>query len=221
MSSKVVSGSRAAEAVPFDWGRPAPCPSGRPAQARLPGPSGQAADGGELEARLAELERQAAGARQEGFRDGEAAGFQRAAANLEPLMDRLARTVEEIAALRTRIRREAEADLVKLALAIARRILYREVHSDPEALLGLVKAALDKLDAREVQRLRLHPQDAAVVEGRLKRDRLPAHFEVTPDAGLERGAAVFETARGTFDASMETQLEEIGRGLADRMVRRA
>jgi flagellar assembly protein FliH len=38
---------------------------------------------------------------------------------------------------------------------------------------------------------------------------------VTPDPGLERGAAVLETARGELDASIETQLAEIERGFAD------
>jgi flagellar biosynthesis/type III secretory pathway protein FliH len=34
---------------------------------------------------------------------------------------------------------------------------------------------------------------------------------------LERGAILVETARGKLDASLETQLAEIGRGLTDRL----
>ena len=41
-------------------------------------------------------------------------------------VERLARTIDELAGLRPRLRREAEADMVKLALAIARRVLRRE-----------------------------------------------------------------------------------------------
>ena len=37
------------------------------------------------------------------------------------------------------------------------------------------------------------------------------------DGTLERGAILVETARGKLDASLETQLTEIGRGLADRL----
>jgi flagellar biosynthesis/type III secretory pathway protein FliH len=39
------------------------------------------------------------------------------------------------------------------------------------------------------------------------------------DPALEHGAAVFETTRGNLDASVETQLREIGQGLTDRLDR--
>jgi flagellar biosynthesis/type III secretory pathway protein FliH len=37
------------------------------------------------------------------------------------------------------------------------------------------------------------------------------------DGTLERGAILIDTARGKLDASLEVQLAEIGRGLADRL----
>ncbi len=219
MSSKVVTGIQAAEAESFDWGGQTGVPPLRPATAKQ-APQAEADEkAAEFEARLAEMEKKIAAARQEGWREGEAAGVKRATASLEPVLERLARTIEEIASLRTRFRREAEADLVRLALAMARRILNREVHSDPEALLGLVKAALGKIDARQTQRLRMHPQDLAAIESHLKRLGFPEGLEVLADRTLERGAAVFETSLGTLDASIETQLEEIERGLTDRLAR--
>jgi flagellar assembly protein FliH len=48
---------------------------------------------------------------------------------------------------------------------------------------------------------------------------LPQRVEVVSDPGLERGAAVFDSNRGALDASVETQLSEIERGLTD-LVRR-
>ena len=74
---------------------------------------------------------------------------------------KLARSIEELTGARPRYRREAEQDVVALALAIARRILHRELTVAPDALLGLVKAALDKLEAREVHQVRVSRQDAA------------------------------------------------------------
>jgi len=41
--------------------------------------------------------------------------------------------------------------------------------------------------------------------------------EVVPDASREPGTLIFETERGNLDASVESQLEEIERGLADRL----
>jgi flagellar assembly protein FliH len=44
-------------------------------------------------------------------------------------------------------------------------------------------------------------------------------IEVLADSRLEPGAVIFETARGNLDASIETQLQEIQRGLSDRLHR--
>jgi flagellar biosynthesis/type III secretory pathway protein FliH len=90
---------------------------------------------------------------------------------------------------------------------------------DPAALLGLVKAALDQLDLRETHRLRMHPQDAPAIEQRLRALGIPQRLEVVGDPALERGAAVFETSRGEMDASVDTQLAEISRGLTDLVER--
>src|SRR5207245_183547 len=85
-----------------------------------------------------------------GIREGEAAGRARATAEVQPVIDRLTRSIEEISGLRARLRAEAEADLVQLSLAIARRVLRREIALDPEALHGLILGALQKLQGQEV-----------------------------------------------------------------------
>ena len=63
--------------------------------------------------RLAQLKQQyeerAREAHEAGLREGEAAGHQRAAAEVQPVIDRLARCIEEIGGLRARLRAEARA----------------------------------------------------------------------------------------------------------------
>jgi flagellar biosynthesis/type III secretory pathway protein FliH len=44
-----------------------------------------------------------------------------------------------------------------------------------------------------------------------------AALEVLPDPKLPRGAVTFEIARGALDASVDTQLREIERGLVDEI----
>ena len=166
-----------------------------------------------------EWQRRVTEAHAAGVREGEAAGRSRAAAELQPLLERLARTIEELAALRPQLRREAEADMVKLAIAIARRVIRREVGIDAEALHGLVLGALEKLQAQEVSRVRVHPSQAAAIAALLREKSGGIGIEVVSDLSGDPGAAVFETARGNLDASVESQLGEIERGLADALRR--
>lgn len=154
-----------------------------------------------------------------GVREGEAAGRQRAAAELQPVIDRLGRAIDEIGGLRARLRAEAEADLIQLSLAIARRVLRRELAIDPEALHGLVLGALEKLSGQEISRVRVNPAHAALVTESLRQNSASDKVQVIADPSRELGTVIFETQRGNLDASVESQLQEIERGLADRLRR--
>jgi len=156
---------------------------------------------------------------QQGFQEGQAAARCESATQIETMNLQLARAVEELSGLRPRFRHEAEEDVVALSIAIARRILHRELTVAPEALLGLVKAALEKIDLREVHRVRVSRADAAMIAQHLEKMGLPRPIEVIADPGLERGSAILDSSRGALDASVETQLAEIERGFAD-LVRR-
>jgi len=162
---------------------------------------------------------QGSSAHQQAFQEGQAAARREYAAQTEAMSLQLARAVEELSGLRQRFRHEAEEDVVALAIAIARRILHRELTVAPEALLGLVKAALEKIDLREVHRVRVSRADAAMIAQHLEKMGLPRPIEVIADPGLERGSAILDSSRGALDASVETQLAEIERGFAD-LVRR-
>jgi flagellar assembly protein FliH len=178
-----------------------------------------ASEGGRRARPTDDAEEKIRSAHQQGVQEGRAAAREELAAQLEAMNVRMSRAIQEMSGMRQRFRHEAEEDVVALALAIARRILHRELTMAPDALLGLVKAALEKIEAREVHRVRIRPEDAPMVKQFLEKMGLPQKVEVISDPGLERGAAILDSSRGALDASVETQLEEIGRGLAD-LVRR-
>jgi flagellar assembly protein FliH len=218
MSSKLLRGQPEA-AAPVAWARVAgfDFPSGESSSAPsayIPEPGATFA--GKGTARMAaELEQRANAAYRKGFEEGQAAVRGSLAAEVEAMQGKLARAIEELTGLRARSRREAEQDVVALAIAVARRILHRELTVAPEALLGLVKAALDKMESREVHRVRVARSDAEAVRQFFERMGAPQRVEVLADPALEPGSVRLESAAGTLDASVDTQLEEIERGFAD------
>jgi flagellar assembly protein FliH len=224
MLSKILRAAEGASVEQVRWPKAGvPGVPSAATKARSGSQAGAGDDSGQAARRIKELEeqveRRATEARQEGFREGEAAGRSRAAAEAQPALEKLARSVEEIARLRPRLLRESEAELVELAMGIARRILRRELSVDAEALQGLVKGALEKLSAREICRIRAHPELEPGIRRCLEREA-QSGIQVIGDATLERGGILVETSRGKLDASLETQLAEIGRGLADRLPER-
>ena len=215
MSSRVLRPEDGAVSAPIVW-RPASGPTAQNSRPRAAEPAPVS------ESRLSEQEAEARtrAAYNQGLAAGEAAALQRMQQKLDPVLNGLNAMIAELASSRRRVRAEAEDDAVKLAIAIARRVLYRELATDPEAILGLVKAAFSKLNARETHRLRVSPSDAAAIQEHRAKLQLPPALEVTSDGSLTPGSAIFETSRGELDASVDTQLSEIDRGLTDVMKRR-
>jgi flagellar assembly protein FliH len=214
MSSKVLPPGDRRPVAAWAW-RQAREP--RPAETGPPDPTAEYAH--RLQELQAACEQRVREAHAAGIREGESRGRNQAAAELRPVLERLAHSVEETASLRPRLRREAETDLVRLSLAIARRILHRELAIDPHALRGVVMAAFERLNGQEVSRVRIHPDLAAPLTESLRALGGPSPPEVIADPLRDRGVLIFETSRGNLDASLETQLQEIERGLADRLRR--
>ena len=182
---------------------------------------GEVAD---LQKRISELERslqtEVAQARQTSFEEGRQKAHQEAAGEVAAALDRLAQKLNEVAALRNKIRTYAEMDIVRLGLAIAQRILRRELTTDPETIHGLVHAALQKIQNRDILKVRVYPAGAEALKASLARAGAAPAIQVVPDATLKTGDLLFETSVGELDASVETQLQEVERGLADRLALR-
>jgi flagellar assembly protein FliH len=211
MWCRLITGESATQAQPIAWRQ-----AGTQAGSAAPeaprtlysdqGPGGvqQAAD---------DVEQRVRGSHQQGLREGEAAAGRKLAEQMRIKVEQLGRSIEQLALHRAKIQREAEPELVRLALAIARRIMRRELSVDPDSLLGILKAGLEKIESAEAHRVRVHPDHAAIVAGLLEGAARP--IEVAADPGLAVGAVIFETAHGSVDVGLETQLKEIERGFAD------
>ena len=110
---------------------------------------------------------------------------------------------------------------MQLALSIARKILHREAQLDPLLLAGIVRVALEEMDAATGVRLRLHPQHSADWRHLLATQLEPADMpEIVEDPSQSLDACVLETAMGTAAFGLEVQLKEIEHGLMDILAAR-
>lgn len=177
-----------------------------------------------LERQLEQWQQQLPNQLREARAQGSAEGQQAATGKLQRQVDeaeqRLARLTEEVTRLKPQWRHEAEQDLVRLALAIARKVLHREAAVDPDVIVTLVRVALERLRGADVTRVRCAPMDVDRVREILQR-HTTAEVDVVADASLGPCGLAMETLRGTVDASLGTQLVEIERGLTDLLARKA
>jgi flagellar assembly protein FliH len=169
-----------------------------------------------LREKLRQLVSQTAAERQEAFEAGKQQGRQEARTELQPVLDRLNASVTQVLGMRSDLRGRAERDAVQLALMIAKRVLHRQLSVDESALTAIAHIAFDRLTRSESWRVTVHPQFAAAVTAALPGSHATrVHVDPDPDCAL--GTLIIHSAEGTIDASVDAQLEEISRGLTDRL----
>jgi flagellar assembly protein FliH len=162
------------------------------------------------EAHLAALEREAFA---KGFAQGERAGAEAAGQRGEATLHRLTDTLSELTTVRAEMIHQTERQMVHLALAIARRILHREVSLDPDLLLAMARVALERLGETARVTVRLHPEDYAAAGAARVAGFTSSNVTIVEDARLSRGACRVESDMGLLDVGIDAQLQEVGRAL--------
>ena len=154
---------------------------------------------------------------QETFAKGFAQGQQAAAAAAQQetaaLAQKLAATLDDLVRVRDQMIRHTEKQMVQLALAVARRVLHREMSVDPTAMLTLMRVALERVSDAARVTVRLHPADHQAVTAALADSPANDQVTVTADSRLPRGGCKVESEYGDIDAGVDAQIQEIARAL--------
>lgn len=221
MSARAVRASDGASVEPFDYGHAMPKPQKllsaltaprvahivRAGVTRAPETAAPGIDAAQAAAASADREAFA-----RGYAEGEAAGVAVAARQLDAQHARLAQAIEELAGLRDRLTERTERQVVELALAVAGRILHREVSLDRDLLLVMARVALDRLGDVPAATIRLHPDDEAAVR-RGRSDWPQGAIEVVADSSVRPGGCVVQSAAGDVDLGVDAQLREVSTAL--------
>ena len=155
--------------------------------------------------------------REEGRRAEREALAPTAAAEAERHRRQTAELIENFARERDRYLQAIEQDVVRLALAVAARILRREAQMDPLLLTGAVRVALGQLAATSEIRLRVPAKEADLWKETIALlPKLTGKPLVVADEGMLLGECVIESKVGTVDLGVRSQLSEIERGFFDR-----
>jgi flagellar assembly protein FliH len=192
---------------PFEWHTGgAHAPSSAPSRSVVDSP----ADPQVHQLTLANLEREAFA---KGFAQGERAGAEAAAKRGEAMLRRLTQTLEEITGLREQMIRQTEEQMVRLALAVARRVVHREVTLDKDLLIAMARVALDRLGESARVAVRLNPEDFQATVGAQSAAWSGTHVTVVADARVARGGCRIDSDFGALDAGVDAQIQELAHAL--------
>lgn len=165
-----------------------------------------------------------------GFKEGEAKGYREgfergrregreqaaaeASAGLSALQSAWTETLAAFTGVRDEIVHESQNEVLRFALALAERVVYRIIEVDPAVVQDQLAACVQMVAGATTLRIRVHPQDATLisemmpqVEAMLARN---AHVKLEADEAIEPGGCILQTQRGgEVDARISTQIERI------------
>jgi flagellar assembly protein FliH len=172
----------------------------------------------EFDARLAEEKRRAFEAGREQGRQAEREAQSGShAATQQQRTQQVVELIESFAEERDRYMGAVEHEVVKLALAVAARILRREAQMDPLLLTGAVRVALGQLSGSTQARLRVPEAELDLWREAIALvPNLAVRPAISTGEGMRLGDCVIETELGSVDLGIRAQLGEIERGFFDR-----
>jgi flagellar biosynthesis/type III secretory pathway protein FliH len=137
----------------------------------------------------------------------------------EPVLTSLAGAAGRLDLLEKQLVAEAEAEAVRLGLAVAAAVLRCTVERDPAWMDALVKRALQEVPDRRQVVVRMHPTDAENLRARVAviTAQVPGveRLEVASDQGLARGSCILQSQGTRLDISVDGCWKRLAEKLLD------
>ena len=150
---------------------------------------------------------------EKGAAEGEAAGFERATQKLEPLLESLQQALLQLGNLRQQTYQSIEQEVVELALAIARKVVCREIEVDKEVVVCVAREALSRVEDPGNIKIIMNPSDLQFInETKYQLSDLIGNIDkvtIEPGENIQSGGCVVETNLGEIDARIEKQLQAV------------
>jgi flagellar assembly protein FliH len=148
--------------------------------------------------------------RDEGFRHGLAVGHAQgqAAGEAKALQynQQFSQILAGIGQAVTALDETVADELVKLALAVARSVVRTHLDTHPDAVLPVVREALNSIAAiAHHPRLTMHPDDADIVKRDMAAELAELNCRIVPDKGMARGGVHIDDASFELDATLATR----------------
>ena len=160
-----------------------------------------------LEKEIAALKEKA---RREGLEQGRKEGMAQARQEVDLYTSRFSDLINALATPLEQLSDEVEDELVKLAVAIAKQIVRRELKIEPAQVIGVVKEALNALPAAGQNiKLHLNPEDAKLVAEIMLANVSGRKWELVENPIMERGGCRIETDSSSVDATIESRVAAI------------
>ncbi len=159
-------------------------------------------------------------ARQSGYEEGLRQAQEAIEADRQLALIQSQEIIQEANRIKMAMFESSESDMVRLSLAIAKRVIATELKTNPDIVANILSEALTYLDQPDNLTLYLNPDDIETVLDALENSNVfngknNLHTEVQPDNRISPRGLRIESDSGSVDARMETRITNIENAIQD------
>ncbi len=159
--------------------------------------------------KLEKVEREAY---EKGFEQGQKDGLALGEKKAQETWKQMVLLFEELNLLKGRMIEETEEEIIRLSMAVARKIVKKELTIDSDTVKRSLQHALGFLKDKSFVRILINPGDMKTLEHflpELTADNKIQKLELAEDNSVEPGGCILEAGFGRINATIEDQLAEL------------
>lgn len=154
---------------------------------------------------------------EKGFSQGEKDGFKSGEKKALKKAEVINKILSEMENFHKQIQTQCERQVLDLIVGVAEKVIQREIDLDKTIIGKTILNALQFISEKNRVTIRINPDDVDYIN-KFKTQFFLEHRDlksvsITPDISVTKGGCLLETSYGDIDATLETQLEKIGKSL--------
>lgn len=148
------------------------------------------------------------------FEEGYRQGIEKAQSDLDIFRNQLAQYMNA----KQDVFEYIAPDILEISVDIAKKIIKKELESDPQVLLNTIIEVLRSISKSEPKiTIRVRPQSVQFIKDTIPNITyqygIDSKINIVADPSIEDGGCIFQTNNGIVDASIDTQIEIIKKAL--------
>ncbi len=139
---------------------------------------------------------------------------------IRDLFETISQSVEKHFGMLSRRMRAIENNVIALALAVAKKVIDKELDINPNVVRTSVAKALQRVDEENNVIIQINPEDKEVIEkywDELISEDHRNGWKLETKSSIGRGGCIIRSANEIIDATIESQMQLVERVLADNM----
>ncbi len=129
--------------------------------------------------------------------------------------------LEEARQSKLKVFRSYEADMVRLVMAMVKKVIAGELKTNPDIIINILQEAIDFLDRPENITVYVNPQEVENILEVMDKGYLTdigsnnINIDIKADERISRGGCLLESDAGSVDAQLETRIASVNNAIQE------